>query len=212
MPYDVGSDTYIDKRTGIFRNILGIKSQEELESAEARITSVEIATLINEGVPTPNEFNPNLLKAVHKQLFNEIYEWAGQLRTVELSKGTTSFARMEHLGASLEDTLSQLAKEDYLIDLEFDEFVKRLAHYYGELIILHPFREGNGRAVRTFLAMLAESIGWHIAWDEMNPDDNIAASIAAYLGDEKPMVKMLKKIVTPVDAFWGRDPYEFIDL
>jgi len=91
-----------------------------------------------------------------------------------------------------------------------DCFIGKLAYYYGELIVLHPFREGNGRATRTFLAMLADSIGWHLAWDEMDAKENEEASIAAYNGDLEPMRKMLKRIVTPIDIFWGRDPYEYI--
>ena len=211
MPYDVDEDPYVDKRTGIFRNLLGLGTQKELDSAEARITSVEIAALINEGVPAPDEYNPDLLKSIHWQLFSALYKWAGQLRTVELTKGTTSFARMEHLNSNLEDTLTHLASEGHLLGLDFDEFVKRLAHYYGELVVIHPFREGNGRAIRTFLAMLAESIGWHIAWDEMNPEENVDASVAAYNGDDGPMVKMLSEFIPPIDVLWGRDPYEFID-
>ena len=143
-------------------------------------------------------------------MFEVIYDWAGKLRTVEVSKGTTSFARWEHLSTSLDALFEELKEDNYLMTTYFEEFVKLLAHYCGELIVIHPFREGNGRAIRTFLAMLAESIGWHIAWDEMDLQENIDASIAAYNEDEEPTRRMLTKFVTPIDIFWGRDPYEFI--
>jgi len=210
MAYDVDNDPYINENSGILRNKLGIKTQNELNDAEARITSVEITVLTSDDIPPYDEFTEDLFLRVHKQLFEELYDWAGKLRTVELSKGETSFARLEHLATSTHELFKQLNKDEYLVNLDFEPFVEKLAHYYGEFIVLHPFRDGNGRAIRTFLAMLADSIGWHIAWDEMNAEQNIVASIAAYNGKEEPLQKILQNIVSPIDIFWGRDPYEFI--
>ena len=210
MPYDVDNDPYIDSATGILRNLLGVRTSQNLDEAEAGITAIEIANLTIADPPFYEDFNLEQLKSIHRQLFGVIYDWAGELRTVEISKGTTSFARVEYLNSSLVSLFEQLKNDEYLMTTDFDEFISLLAHYYGELIVIHPFREGNGRVIRTFLAMLAESIGWHIAWDEMNAQENIDASIAAYNGDEKPLQLMLEKFVTPIDVFWGRDPYEFI--
>ncbi len=208
MPYNVGNDPYIDKETGVLRNLLGIRSQQELDRAEAELTSLEITELLIENDHIYTDFNEELFFAIHMTLFREIYGWAGELRTVEISKGDTSFARVEYLGANMHQVFVQLQNDDQILG---NNFIDRLAYYYSELIILHPFREGNGRAIRTFLAMLAESLGWHIAWDEMKPETNIEASKAAYRGDEKPMQRMLRDIIEPIDPFWGRDPYEFID-
>ena len=82
MPYDVHNDPYIDKETGILRNLLGIKTQYELAGAEARLTAVEITALMTEGIPPYNEFTKNLFLDVHKQIFKDIYNWAGKIRTV----------------------------------------------------------------------------------------------------------------------------------
>ncbi|MEI6477738.1 MAG: Fic family protein [bacterium] len=210
MPYDVDNDPYIDKTTGILRNLLGIKTQIVLDDAEAQITAIEITALTSgEGYPY-DEPSVDSLKDIHKQLFRYIYVWAGSVRTVELSKGDTSFARAVHIEKAMDGIFTELEKEGYLAGLSTNLFVERLAHYYGELIALHPFREGNGRTIRTFLAILADNNGWHIAWDEMNSEENISACIAAYKGDETPLRNMLEKIIAPVDVFWGRDPYEFI--
>lgn len=210
MPYDVGKDPYLDKSTGILRNLLGIKTQKELDRAEAEISSVQISTLTIEDKPPLEEFSWKLLCDTHHYIFGDIYDWAGQARTIELSKDTTSFARATHIVSSAEEIFKNLAAEDYLYGLDFDDFVERLAHYYSELIILHPFREGNGRAIRTLLSMLAENVGWNIAWEQMNPQDNINACIAAYHGDEELLQKMLRNIIEPADPFWGQDPYELI--
>jgi cell filamentation protein len=210
MPYDVGKDPYRDKNTGILRNLLGIATEDKLQEAEAQITSVQISTLIVDHQYAPDEVTWDLLCTIHHFIFSDIFDWAGQPRTIELSKGKTSFARVDHITSSAAEIFKRLAKEDYLIGLGKDEFVQRLAHYYSELNILHPFREGNGRAVRTLLTMLGGSIGWNIAWDKMSAKQNIAACIAAYHDDERPLREMLEDIIEPVDIFWGQDPYEYI--
>ncbi len=127
-----------------------------------------------------------------------------------MTKDKTSFARTDHIVASAKKVFSKLAEEDYLDGLGSDEFIERLAHYYSELNVIHPFREGNGRAIRTLLTMLAENLGWSIAWNEISPQENVTACIAAYNNDEMPLRDMLRKIVEPIDPFWGQDPYDFI--
>lgn len=115
MPYDVDKDPYINKNTGILRNLLDIRTESNLDDAEAGLTTVEIAALTSQEPPYFEEFNLDLLKSVHKQIFGVIYDWAGELRTVEKSKGTTSFARVEHLPTSLNDIFQKLKKDDYLM-------------------------------------------------------------------------------------------------
>jgi cell filamentation protein len=198
MPYDVDKDPYLDKNTGVLRNLLGITTQDALDDAEAQVTYVESVALTTNNSLRPDQFNASLLKSIHRQLFKSIYDWAGELRTVELSKGVTSFARFQYLEANLDDLFKQLTKEEYLVNLDFDTFIERFASYYGDLIVLHPFREGNGRAIRTLLAMHAEVAGWHTAWDKMTPEENVAASIATYQGNETPMVDMIRKLITPL--------------
>ena len=211
MSYDVDNDSCIDSATGILRNKLGIKTQVELDVAEAQIAAVQITTLLDEeNIPPCDEFNPWLFYKVHKQIFESLYDWSGELRTVEISKGTTSFARAAHLESSIQDIFKELKADDYLVALGSNEIVEKMAYYYSELNVLHPFRDGNGRAIRTFLAMLAGSLGWHIAWDEMTPDENTQACIAAYQGDNQLLIDLFTKIVSPIDVSWGRDPYEFI--
>jgi cell filamentation protein len=211
MPYDVDDDPYQDEETGVLRNLLGIRNQDELDDAEARLTAVEIALLTVEGGLYHEDIDLDAFTSVHHQLFKEIYPWAGQFRIVELTKGLTSFARFQHIETNLRRLLEELRTDEGIATINNNLFIRRLAYYYAELIVLHPYREGNGRAIRTFLALIAEGQGWHIAWDAMDPEENIAASIAAYNGELESLRQMLDAIVTPQDIFWGRDPYEFID-
>ncbi len=195
MPYDVDNDPYLNKKTGVLRNLLGITNQKELDQAEAEISAVQISTLTIEDKPPLKEFNWRLLCELHHYIFGDIYDWAGKIRTIEFSKGRTSFARIDSIVPSLQVIFKSLASENYLDGLDEDEFVRHLAHYYSELNVVHPFREGNGRAIRTLLSMLAEDLGWNIAWGDMDRKENIAACIAGYNGDEKPLSQMLSKII-----------------
>lgn len=101
MPYDVGKDPYIDAATGVLRNLLGKTTPESLDIAEASLVSAEVSLLLQDHHPAPADLTLEFFLAIHKQLFGAIYDWAGQLRTVEVSKGTTSFARVEYLHMNL---------------------------------------------------------------------------------------------------------------
>lgn len=202
MPYDVGKDYYVDPVTGVLTNKLGITDRQELEDAEAEITSVKIISILVGADYDLGQFTWQLLLSIHARIFDEIYDWAGEVRDVEISKGDTSFARMEHINSSGEALLSELANEHYLEGLDDQQVLRRLAHYYSELNIIHPFREGNGRTIRTYISLLAETLGWDIAWDEMDPEENITACIAAYNGNEQPLVELFFRVSDAIDPFW----------
>lgn len=195
MPYDTGKDPYLDQTAPVLRNLLSIKHSEELDEAEARLVSLKITKISTSRPLSATEFTVDFYLDLHKQLFGDIYDWAGQLRTVEISKGTTSFARVQYLEQNMRALFDELKNDRFLEGLSRRELVGKLAYYYGELNVLHPFREGNGRTSRTFLSLLAASHGYHIAWDQMSPSANIEASIASFAGDEAPMITMLDAIV-----------------
>ena len=195
MPYTIKNDPYINRQTGIFRNLLGIDQKLALENAEAQITSVEISALLIDNSSVVVDFDSNLLCKIHKQLFSEIYDWAGKYRTIDMEKDDTRFAHTPHITSQLKQLLSELSDENYLIGLNKQNFINRLAHYYSELNIIHPFREGNGRTLRTFISLLTVNANWDIAWDIMDSKENIKSCIAGYMGDEKPLNTMLNKII-----------------
>ncbi len=197
MSYDVANDPYFNPDTGVLHNLLNIKTQSELEQVEAEITSVEISTILIES-PAITVFDLELLREIHKQVFSHIYDWAGEIRRIELAKDKTRFAHSRHIESSAIELLEELKREDNLNNLSIDDFIKRIAHYYCELNIIHPFREGNGRVIRTFLSLLAFNAGKSIAWNRMNSKENIGACAIGYHGDEKPLQIMLEKLVEDI--------------
>jgi cell filamentation protein len=197
MPYDSNPDPYIDFETGTLKNILEITSEEELAEAEANITYAVIASIPEESAL--GEFNLEHIQNIHWELFNAIYDWAGEIRTVEIYKGSTRFANADMIVRAAATLFSDLHDEILLKSLPRDQYVQRLAHYYSEVNILHPFREGNGRTQRTFFSQLAAAGGYHFAWERIDADKNIRVCIAAYEGDEAPLAEMLDELLEQED-------------
>jgi len=195
MPYDINNDPYIDPKTGVLRNLLDISNEGDLEYAEAQLTTIEISTLLIENSSKLVNFDLSLLCKINKQLFNEIYDWAGKFRTIDMEKENTRFAHAPYIADQTKKLLDGLADEKYLANLDKEKFVDRLAHYYSELNVVHPFREGNGRTLRTFFSLLAAKGGWDIAWEIMDSNENIQACKAGYVGNEDPLCIMFNKLV-----------------
>jgi cell filamentation protein len=95
-------------------------------------------------------------------LFQDVHEWAGQVRTISISKGGTTFARWAFIQGEGKRLGKELAQENFLRGLDKPKFVERLAHHYAEWNALHPYREGNGRCTREFICQLAREAGYEL--------------------------------------------------
>ncbi|MEV4938809.1 Fic/DOC family protein [Streptomyces zaomyceticus] len=179
---------------GVLRNSLGITDPSELSEAEADIAVVELAVLDSE--PLPGSYDLAHLQAFHRQIFGSVYPWAGELRTIEISKAT-SFCPSIHIVSFAKDVFHKLADNDHLKSLDRPEFIQAFADLYGDVNAIHPFREGNGRTQRAFLAQLAREAGYTISWQDMDQEENIAASVASFNGNNDPLEKMLDALVRP---------------
>ncbi len=142
-------------------------------------------------------FDESYFREVHQTLFSELYVWAGEFRTVNISKGDSMFCPYINLNSFSDDIFAQLSKENYLRDFEVltdrEGFAKRLAYYMCELIVLHPFNEGNGRALRLFFDMIVTYNGYdYIDYaDTLHDDDFITASIDCMEADCAKMEKII---------------------
>lgn len=127
-----------------------------------------------------------------------MYPWAGEIRTVSIARTANDvFCLPRHIETFAADVFGQLAAENGLRGLTRQRFVERLAHYYGEINALHPFREGNGRTQRAFLRQLASDAGWRLSWARLEPDTNDLASAASLRGDFRPLIDMLDTLIVP---------------
>jgi cell filamentation protein len=140
------------------------------------------------------------LQAIHPYLFGDVYEWAGQLRNIDISKGGNRFAHHAHIDSAAVAVFMQLAKEKQLAGLGQAAFSDRAAYYLGELNALHPFREGNGRAQREFISHLAHANGYYIAWENVRQADMLAAAIESFNGDRSKLAALIRQNLSALDV------------
>ena len=150
----------------MLENKLGLTSSADLVREEERISKKKAAELFEKGILdnlTAGSFST--LQAIHKYLFEDIYNFAGQIRNVNIAKGNFRFAPLMYLQAALENI-------DKMPQSTFDEIVEK----YVEMNIAHPFREGNGRSARIWLDhILKNEIGKVVDWSKVDKEDYLPA-------------------------------------
>jgi cell filamentation protein len=163
----VSWDPYLDLDHGVLRNLLGITDPEALARAESDYTAVRLAHL--QHTDLPGGYDLDHLQEFHEVLFGDVYDWAGELRTVAIGKGA-AFCPPERLRAEGGRIFARLAVEGYLRGLDRAAFVDGLTVLFAEVNALHPFREGNGRAQRAFFWQLALHAGWRVDFAALEVD------------------------------------------
>lgn len=150
----------------MLENKLGLTSSAELARMEEQLSKKKAVLLFEKGIldflPAGKFFT---LQAIHRYLFEDIYDFAGEIRKVNMAKGNFRFAPLMYLGAALENI-------DKMPQSDFDEIIEK----YVEMNIAHPFREGNGRSARIWLDhMLKQEIGKVIDWSKVDKEDYLLA-------------------------------------
>ena len=172
-------------------NKLGITNSAELAREEERISKKKAVELFESGSLdklAPGRFAS--LQAIHKALFKDIYDFAGELRTVNLAKGNFRFAPLMYLEAAL-------ANIDKMPQSTFDEIVEK----YVEMNIAHPFREGNGRSTRLWLdQMLKAGIGQVVDWSKVDKEDYLLAMERSPIKDVEIKVLLKAALTDDVDS------------
>ncbi|NUU20894.1 MAG: cell filamentation protein Fic [Streptomycetaceae bacterium] len=186
------NDPYVDPETGLLRNRLGIRDSLLLSRAEADLSHLGLTELDRR--PLPGGYDLAHLRAFHRAIFGDLYPWAGELRTVEIAK-SHAFCPARNIVSYGRDVFRRLARNGRLRGLEPDAFVRELADLLGDINALHPFRDGNGRAQRAFVAQLARDAGYRIQWAGLDAEANVAASVAAHHGDNGPLRDLLAPLV-----------------
>jgi cell filamentation protein len=172
-------DPYADPATGVLRNKLGLSATGELENAEREMTHAALIFLKES--PVQPSYDLRHLCAIHRRVFGDIYDWAGQLRTVAIAKGTW-FCLPQYIESAAAEVFRALHGESLLRGLPREVFTERLAHSFGEVNAIHPFRQGNGRAQRAFFEQLSSDAGFILDWQHLDADRNIASSAAIEIG------------------------------
>lgn len=127
-------------------------------------------------------------------MFSPLFVWAGRPRTVGISKGGTPFCSPQNIDVMMNELFSELERERWLVGLDLDSFLDRAAYYTCEINVVHPFREGNARAIRFYLDVLsALTRGDLFDWMQTNPKDYLQACVAGFRGDYSRMKLILQR-------------------
>jgi cell filamentation protein len=178
------ADPYTYPGTSVLRNLAGLTDAATLAERDAQSSTLRIAQLAE--LTLAGGYDLGHLQAFHRFIFQDLYEWAGEVRVVPLAKPGSMFAVPEHIVDYAARLFVELANENHLRGLSRDRFAARLTHYYGEINAIHPFREGNGRARRAFLRQLALDAGHTLRWERLDASRLVHASQRSFQGDNGP--------------------------
>lgn len=185
-------DPYVYPGTDVLKNRRDIRDDRRLQVYEADATTRRLMELRER--PLPLAFDAGHLRDIHRYVFQDVYAWAGQIRTVNISRsGQFPYAFPERIEGAMNAALGKLRGEGHLVPLDRMKFAARAAHYLGELNAIHPFRDGNGRAQREFIRQLAQRSGHALDWSRVSRDQMYEASRLSFQhGDNSRLETVLR--------------------
>lgn len=189
--YVVPDDAYCYKGTTVLKNKAGLRRQDDLDRFEAIMT----AQRFEEPVPS-GRFGAAHYRALHRHIFQDVYTWAGRLRTVRIIKGESAFCYPEHIPGQLQQLFAELKRADGLRGLEASAFAKQAAAFLATLNAIHAFRDGNGRAQTAFLVLLAYKAGHPLDMGRFRPGAFRDGMIASFYGREERLRAEILRLAT----------------
>lgn len=204
-PWQVGTesqrwDGYLDLSaydgyagSSVLTNKVGAVDFDQLREREDQFVAARLAMMPRS---IPASFDMDGLKEIHAYLFQDVYPWAGETRTVNVSKGIGAFTPPGQIGPDMGRISEYLADRHQLRDVPAEEIPARLAATYNAVNAVHAFREGNGRTQREFVSALARHNGHQIDWTKVSEEQNNLACESGRAGDLRPLETMFAEIVT----------------
>jgi cell filamentation protein len=187
--YDAIEDPYTYKSSTVLVNKLGLENQAELDAFEAEISNARAEEPLPDGILDFEHY-----KAIHHHLFQDVYQWAGRVRTVRISKGGNPFCFPENIKGQANRLFEDLRTVDHLRNLDAQTFSSKAAHFLAELNAIHAFREGNERSQLAFFTLLADFAGHPLKIEKLGPEEMLAAMIASFDGDEGRLAHIVREL------------------
>ena len=191
---DRGAYTYPNSYT--LRNKLNIEEEQAFFIAERAFASARQMEL-NER-PLLGHLDFDHLKAIHLYLFQDLFYWVGEIRTVAIAKQDL-FCLPQFIESYAKEVFGDLKKQNYFLGINKDALIIKIASFLADLNALHPFREGNGRAQREFIRYLTGINGFGLDWSLITSEENIIASHESVNGNNSKMINLISKIIFPLD-------------
>ena len=199
MSYSIDSLTNnCYKGTTCLINKFDIRDEKQLDIVESQITVAKISIL--QQTPIDGNFDFEHYKAIHKFIFEDLYDWAGTPREVDISKKGTSFVKAKNIEEIATACFERLKNQDYFKNLDIEDFVEEITDLYCVTNNLHPFREGNGRTQRVFLSQLAFNAGYEMDFSNTDTDRLMIATIHSANGVYIYLKDVLREIIKPIES------------
>jgi cell filamentation protein len=179
--------------TSVLINGTDIRDPEELLERETELQLAAYETIFTSFDET---LTPDLpfFYYLHHLIFSPLFVWAGRPRTVSISKGGTPFCPPQNIDAMMNSLFAELEREGWLSGLSTVPFMERAAYYVCEINAVHPFREGNGRAIRFYFDVLsARARGDIFDWTLTSENEYLRACVAGFAADYGPMLTVLER-------------------
>lgn len=184
---------YVYPDTQILINHFGIRNMAVLQRVVNTVAGLRGDQLNSD--PLPGDYDLQHLCAIHHALFQDIFAWAGQIRSVDIEKQGQHFVVSADISRRFQLMHEELKAEDFLRGLDLEGFPGRLAHYWYSIYSVHVFRDGNSRAMRHFFARLAAAAGYRLDFAAVDRTALLAACRGRYFkNDLEPLRDCLRRI------------------
>ncbi|MHB8795164.1 MAG: Fic/DOC family protein [Candidatus Nanopelagicales bacterium] len=187
----------------VLRNLVHATTVEALSAAEDDLVEFRLAELRERPALVPRTYDLGHLRALHHQLFQDVYEWAGELRTVGLAKGSgDSFMPPMQIERPMAHATARVADSDLLRSVPAGNLAREVAYLYDYVNFAHPFREGNGRSQREFFAQLLAESGHGLEWGRTEMSDlHHACHVARNEDDLAPLTRIVEQVLTESPSY-----------
>jgi cell filamentation protein len=191
-------DPYVYPGSNVLKNKFNTIDQDILNQMERQKSTIRLAQIREH--PIEGDFDLKHLQKIHEHIFKDVYEWAGNIRTVDIAKSTL-FCPIRNLDDYQKSIFDSLKKEKYLVGLAIDQFSKKAAYYLGEVNMIHPFREGNGRSQREFMRELALHAGYELNLESPHISEKrmIEASIQSATINNDALEAIIRENIRPLE-------------
>lgn len=206
------TDPYLYPGTSVLLNKAGIRDQDALTAHEYEMVASRACEAF-QYAERSKKLGEMALQNTHRILFSDVYDWAGQFRTIHLSKEGSRFVEPAHLEGAMNRRILPAFRRAIGDSTISDRRIEAFSHCWAEMNRLHPFREGNGRATQIFLSALARRHGCEIDWRKVSYEDEIAAAKASMHDDERLFGRILQTALLlsissrQITQFWPTKPW-----
>ncbi|MCR4934366.1 MAG: Fic family protein [Lachnospiraceae bacterium] len=207
----MADNKYCYPNSNVLINKLDIKDMSILQQAERDYTFARLLELQKK--PLKGKFDFAHLKEIHRYIFQDLYEWAGKTRCVNISKGNSEFCLVQNIDSFAATIFPDFFNHCYNVKDDRNEFVRIFTSFYGEMNALHPFREGNGRTQREFARELCMKCGYVFDLSHTCHSQMLEASVLSFMkADNSKLQSVFDKSIILENDFKEHDNLNILSI